>query len=478
MTVSDPAPVATHPRVVEMPVFAGKGLTKVRIGASAPFGWWPAVILSLVSFLDRLEQSVLAGAVVDIKEYFDIGNGAVGLIGTATGIAGIVLFIPAGRIADRTKRTRALAFVLISWSILSIGSGLALSFAMLLAMRTLIGAAGQLNNPAGSSLLGDYYPGQSRTKVFGIERYVYFLANPIGVILGGIIAGVFGWQWVFLGLVIPGFLIAAGCWFLREPIRGTSDRIDAIRAGATVAEVEQSIETAADGPAESVWVDIRALLAVPTLRAIYACQAALYLGLGGLFFFTPTFYTEVFDVSEEKAGAFAGSIGLVGVSVGVVIGIRLAARYQGVRPGWRLAVAALGLTVGTIGVVILAIATVLPVAMLGFLVANIGFMMAIPNLAAAVADLAGALRRGMGFSVNQLVVGVFSALGPLIIGVLADAVGFNATFGIMAVPLAVAAVLGYRARGGYDRDAAEAVASGGIVTGSQREVVIDQQLMD
>src|SRR6478609_10452352 len=109
------------PQLVSMEVYKGRGATLVDIAKSAPFGWWPVVVLALVSFMDRLEQSVLAGAVPSIKEHFDVGNGAIGLVAAATSLAGIVLFIPAGRIADRTNRTRALAAVLVAWSLLSIG---------------------------------------------------------------------------------------------------------------------------------------------------------------------------------------------------------------------------------------------------------------------------------------------------------------------------------------------------------------------
>jgi MFS family permease len=468
VTVSDPAQQASAssepsvPRTVELEVFQGRGLQRVHLNRSAPFGWWALVVLALVSLLDRLEQSVLAGALPEIKEHFGIGNTGAGLIATATGIAGVLLFIPAGRIADKMNRTRGLVFVLVSWSVLSIGSGLAVSFAMLLAMRTLIGAAGQLNNPAGSSLMADYYPGQSRTKAYGIERLVYFLGNPIGVIAGGIIAEKFGWEWVFIGLVLPGFVVAGFCWFLKEPVRGVSDRIDAIRAGRP--DIAETVaETTQDEVKSSPWDDVRLLLKVPTLRALYISQGILYFGLGGLFFFTPTFLHEQFDLAEGAAAGISGSIGLVGVAVGATIGIKIGSKYHGIRPGWRIRTGAVGLAVGTVGVATLAAATVLPVAALGFLVVNIGFMIAIPNFAAGVADLTSSVRRGMSFSVMQLVIGLASAMGPLMIGALADWFGFNGAYGVMVIPLAVAVYLSYQARTGYDRDVA---AAGLVVVGS------------
>lgn len=454
-------------RVVSMHVFRGRGPTDVRLHARAPFGWWPAVVLSLVSLLDRLEQSMLAGALPEIQEHFGLSDTQAGFIALATGVAGVVLFIPAGRIADRMNRKNGLAVVVGSWAVLSLGSGLAVTFAMLLAARTLIGAAGQLNNPAGSSLLADFYPGASRTKVFGIERLVYFLGNPLGVILGGVIAQLFGWRWVFIGLVIPGVVIAIFCWLLREPIRGTSDRIDAMRADlVTPAEVftEQPVAEAPAPPEDdrsdtSVWDDVRALLAVPTLRAVYIAQGILFLGLGGLFFWMPSLFKRSFGLEEGAAAGIVGMTGLVFISIGASIGIRLGGKYHGVREGWRIRLGAVGVAIGTGGIVMLGVAPVLPVAILGFGIANAGFMMAIPNFTAAIADLTPASRRGMAFSLMQLTIGLASAGGPQVVGIASDTIGdLQTALAIPVVPLVVAVFLAYRAHSGYERDAAAAIA--------------------
>jgi MFS family permease len=455
-------------RVVSMHVFKGRGPSDVRLHARAPFGWWPAVVLSLVSLLDRLEQSMLAGALPEIQEHFGLSDTQGGMIALFTGVAGVVLFIPAGRIADRMNRKNGLALVVASWAVLSLGSGLAVGFVMLLAMRTLIGAAGQLNNPAGSSLLADYYPGESRTKVFGIERLVYFLGNPIGIILGGVIAATAGWQWVFAGLVLPGVVIALLCWLLREPYRGTSDRIDAMRADL-VSPGDVAVEAVADHeidapPADdrrdvSVWEDVRALFAVPTLRAVYVAQTVLFIGLGCLFYWMPSLFEREFDLAEGGGGAVSGMTGLVGISIGAFFGIRLGTKHHGVRPGWRIRLGARGVMIGTVGIAVLVLAPVLPVAALGFGIANVGFMIAIPNFTAAVADLCGSARRGMAFSVMQLSIGLASACGPFVVGVVSDAVGsLQTALAVPIIPLLVAGFLAQRAYPGYDRDAAAAVA--------------------
>jgi MFS family permease len=302
-----------------------------------------------------------------------------------------------------------------------------------------------------------------------------------------VIAEAFGWQWVFIGLVLPGLLVALACWFMREPYRGLSERVDGVREGRV------SVETAAEPPpvveggkavGNSVWDDLRVLWRVPALRALYICTAVLFFGLGGLFYFTPTFFKEEFGVDTDRAAAISGSIGMVGILVGATLGIRYGGKYVGVRDGWRMTVGSVGLGIGAVGVLILALSQALPVAIAGFLIVNLGFMIAIPNLAAAVADLSGAVMRGMGFSVNQLVVG-FSALGPLMIGVAADLVSFNFAYALFVPPLAVAAFLGFRAHRGYDRDveAAERAsleAFGYVVEpdSAERQEAIDRQILE
>ncbi len=73
-------------------------------------------------------------------------------------LAGVVLLLPAGRLADSGRRTAIVALVVLVWSACSVLSGLATTFALFFVTRILLGAAGQLYNPPASSLLADYYP--------------------------------------------------------------------------------------------------------------------------------------------------------------------------------------------------------------------------------------------------------------------------------------------------------------------------------
>jgi MFS family permease len=456
----------------ELDAYVGRGNKVIDLAKRAPFGWWPVTVLALVAIIDRMEQSVLAGALEDIQESFGIGDAAAGAIATATGLAAFLLVIPAGFIADRVNRTKAIAFILALWSMLSLGTGLAATFAILFAFRVVLGAASVLNNPMAGSLIGDFYPRAARGKAYGIERLFYFLGNPVGIIMGGVIAQLFGWRWVFLGLVIPGLVIAVLAFFLGEPKRGTADRIDLERErrGLTPRAAEKAGgEREADDVdllSSNVWRDMVGLLKQRTLRLVIISSALLYLGLGGLFFWTPSFYQRAFGLESGPAAGIVGGIGLLGIIVGFFIGLRLGDRYVETRPGWRLTLGSIGISLGVLGLAGLALSPVLGIAAFAFFLVNVGFFLSVPAFTASLADLSGASKRGLTFALSTLVISLASSIAPGLIGVVSEAVdnaglasrsdSLRYSFALLVVPVVAGVFVALKGRSSYDADADEA----------------------
>ena len=65
----------------------------------------------------------------------------------------------------------------------------------------------------------------------------------------------------------------------------------------------------------------------------------------------------------------------------------------------------------------------LPVRLTLIALACVGFAGAIPNLTAASADVVPASRRGLGFALLQFLMTLGGAAGPLLVGIVSDAVG-------------------------------------------------------
>ena len=144
--------------VVEVKAFRGRAPVMVDLDKAAPFGWWAAIVIALVAFVDRVEVNLIAGALPQIQDHFGFSDTWAGAIPTAAAVAGAILVLPAGRLADRGPRVLTIAVVVLIWALCSVGSGLATSFMMFFVIRVMIGGAGQLYNPPASSLLADYYP--------------------------------------------------------------------------------------------------------------------------------------------------------------------------------------------------------------------------------------------------------------------------------------------------------------------------------
>lgn len=86
---------------------------------------------------------------------------------TVSSLVGAIATSPAGVLIDRVPRVRLLSAAVAMWSLAMLVSGLATSYAMLLATRTALGIVVAVAGPAIASLTGDLFPAQDRGRIFG-----------------------------------------------------------------------------------------------------------------------------------------------------------------------------------------------------------------------------------------------------------------------------------------------------------------------
>ena len=198
-----------------------------RLRAALPaYSLAPLYLIMGVSAVDFASRSVLAVSLDDIKAEFGVGDTALGLLGGAYFGLAVLSGIPFGILADRMSRARIIAIGFIPWSVGMLLQSVAASFAVLVFARVLLGSIEASNGPTSQSLLGDYYPVQRRSRVFGIWRLGDVIGSSVGFAVAGVIATTFGWRWSFatFGLlgVLCGLLVLR---FLPEPPRGVADAL-------------------------------------------------------------------------------------------------------------------------------------------------------------------------------------------------------------------------------------------------------------
>lgn len=456
----------SRPPEIEMAVYAGRPPAQVRLDRAAPFGWWAAAVIALVSLVDKVEFYLVAGALPLIQAEFGFSDTWGGAISTASLVASAILLLPAGYLADTGRRTGLMAAIVGSWALLTLGSGLAPTFALFFGMRVLLGGASQLYSPPAASLLADYYPPGSRARAFGFERMAYFAGTPIGVAVGGAVGQAYGWRSAFFFVFVPGLLVALLCLTLREPIRGIGDRIGEAQKAAGVpgpdaaatkdeTTADDATATAAEKPRlREVIPQMREVIAIRAVRLVFTGLGLLFFGIGGIMWWLPTFLQRFNGLEAGPAAGIAGGAGLVGIIAGTLLGSRYGDRWQDRRRAWRVTLSGGSLLAGALFLGAAVGVPILGVRIVMFLITNAFFCVAIANLTAGLADLLPAARRGVGFALLQFTLALSGALGPLLVGAVSDLFGsLLYAFTALLVPATISGLVVLQARSSYDTGA-------------------------
>jgi MFS transporter, Spinster family, sphingosine-1-phosphate transporter len=198
--------------------------------------YYALALVSLTQAMSLLDRQILAILAPAIKADLKIGDAEMGLLfGTVFALFYALFSLPLGRLADGWTRTKLLAICLVLWSLATGLAGFASSFALLVLSRLGVGVGEAATQPAGISLVSDYWPKHRRGFVMAVMASAIAVGIGGSLILGGVAAGWWdatyagstlrGWQFAFFVAAAPGFILAAFLWFLKEPERGAMDGI-------------------------------------------------------------------------------------------------------------------------------------------------------------------------------------------------------------------------------------------------------------
>jgi len=143
-------------------------------------------LMQAVSLLDRQILAILAPA---IKADLKVGDAEMGLLmGTVFAVFYALFSLPLGRLSDGWTRTRLLAISLVLWSGATARGGFASSFALRVVARLGVGVGEAASQPAGTSLIYDYWPKERRGFVMAVLASAISLGIGGSLILGGLAA--------------------------------------------------------------------------------------------------------------------------------------------------------------------------------------------------------------------------------------------------------------------------------------------------
>ncbi|MGI8793622.1 MAG: MFS transporter, partial [Acidimicrobiales bacterium] len=289
-------------------------------------GVTPLAVLFGLNAVDELDRAAFSTLLPEVRDAFGFDLQGILTLTVVVTVVNLVLELPIGYIADRKNRVQIAAGGAFLWGIFSMATGLAIGLTSLgLLYFSRIGSAVAKNlNTTHRSLLSDYYPIESRAKVF----YAHGFANNLGQITGPLAAGLLGYFFAaevpFFVLAFPTFaLVVVAITRLKEPKRGVYERL---RAGADQATAET--EEQAAGFAET----FRVLFNNKSARRIYYSLPFLTASTIGLGSILSLFYEDVYNANSLQRGGILFGAEFMQI-VGIIFGFSYMQKVMSRDPG-------------------------------------------------------------------------------------------------------------------------------------------------
>lgn len=276
--------------------------------------WVALLLLLFINTMNFFDRQILGAVAESVRKEFDLDDSRMGMLGTAFTILYAMVGVPLGRLADRMSRTRLLSAGVFVWSILTVVTGWAQSFAQLFVVRLGVGVGEATCAPAATSLLSDYFPARSR----GMAMSLFMLGLPLGIGLSFLVSTTieksYGWRTAFFIAGLPGLVCALLVLLLREPRRGQSDLprgVSEPKPNETPANASASI------PASSPY---RQVLSTPTVWWLILSGAIHNFNMYALGGFLAAMLIRYHGVDGPQAGLLAmAAYGWSGVP-GLILG--------------------------------------------------------------------------------------------------------------------------------------------------------------
>ncbi len=261
---------------------------------------WTLAILTGLNLFNYFDRYVLSAVLPSVQRDLGISDGDAGRLATAFMIGYFVTSPFFGYLGDRTSRKWLIAAGIFVWSLGTVLTGFAGSFAMLVGFRILVGVGEASYATISPSYISDTFGPATRNNALTTFYVAIPVGAALGVFVGSLISAAWGWRHAFVIAGAPGLVLALALLPFQEPRRGAAD-------GTTHVEKPKV-------------ADILRLLRMPAYMLVVGGYVAYTFALGAFGHWGPTFLHRTHGLGEAEAGRFFGAVlagaGLIGTFAG------------------------------------------------------------------------------------------------------------------------------------------------------------------
>ncbi len=398
------------------------------------------IVLTALNLLNYVDRNVLFAVQPLVQDEFHLTKEQVGYL-TSAFLAFYMIAAPfVGPLADRYSRKVIIALGAIFWSGLTLLTAVTHTYTELLIRHTLVGIGEATFVTIAPTFVADLFAEKIRGRILG----VFYLAIPVGsaagYLLGGYLAPQHGWRFPFYIAAVPGFLLALGVLFLKEPERGQFDSLQELpwqqvnRGDSTFAYVLAVIVNYL----KHLWF---ALARNPAFLTATLGMAAMTFSLGGIQVWMPQFLYSERHYTLEAANLAFGIIivvdGIVAALAGGWLGDYLLKRMKS---SYYL-VSAASMLLG-IPVMIVALFVKGPLMIPAIAVAAFFLLLNTAPLNAAVINSVGAHIRATALAVNIFIIHILGDVpSPTMMGWVADKRSLQAAFILPVIAMGISSAI-------------------------------------
>ncbi|MFE3381808.1 MFS transporter [Streptomyces anulatus] len=279
---------------------------------SSAYPWIVFALTFALLLSDYMSRQVLNAVFPLLKSEWALSDSRLASLSSVVALTVGLLTLPLSLVADRWGRVRSLVLMAVLWSMATLLCAVATGFHQMLGARLLVGVGEAAYGSVGIAVVLSVFAPRVHAALSGAFMAGGSFGSVVGVALGGLIAVHLSWRWAFAAMAVFGLVLVA---LFRALV---SERKLARHA------VEQQQQPLAAGH-PSVPNGFRA-----PISSLYTNPSVLcaYLG-GGLQMFTaavllawmPSYFNRYYDLPPDRAGAIAAVFVLLVGSGMVICGI-------------------------------------------------------------------------------------------------------------------------------------------------------------
>ncbi|CAM2772944.1 MFS transporter [Prescottella defluvii] len=276
------------------------------------YPWVVAALAFALLLSDYMSRQVLSAVFPMLKSEWLLSDSQLASLTSVVALMVGLLTFPLSLLADRWGRVRSIVAMAVIWSIATLCCAIASNYEQMLAARFFVGVGEAAYGSVGIALVLSVFSSRLHSSLSGAFMAGGSFGSVVGVSLGGVIAVNVGWRWSFTAMAVLGLILVA---LFRAVV--TESRL------ARYAVHDDPVAPS-DGVARStpvIRVPVSTLFTNPAVWCVYLAGGFQMFTAAVLLSWTPSFFNRYYDMALDKAaGAAALFVLLVGTGM-VVCGI-------------------------------------------------------------------------------------------------------------------------------------------------------------